>query len=258
MNSRRAQDYFVPCRSSLQALINCLLLPGLIVLLSACSPSLGGAAKPAPEPTTAPTEPALAPPRAGSYAALGASETYGVGAQPRTSAYAYLVARVLGARRFVNVGIPGTTLDAGYQTELTSALSIRPQLCTVFFGVNDLRAGITRTAFLQDLYDLAATLRSAHAQVLIIGMPDLSHLPAVRSTGIGDLKQISDSWNVGMRQVARETGSHLLDLRQYDGEIATHPEYISADGLHPSNIGYARLAQVVVAAVRQQHLWKGS
>lgn len=236
-----------------------LLLPGVMILLSSCvSPfASSSTTRSTPAPALAPTEPTLAPPQPGSYAALGASETYGVGAEPRTAGYAFLVAHSLRARHFVNVGIPGATINAGYQSELTSALAIRPQLCTVLFGVNDLRAGVTRQSFLQDLHDLVATLRQARAQVLIIGMPELSLVPAVRQSGLTDLSKTSEEWNLGMQMVARETGAHLLDLRRFDAELASHPDYISQDGLHPSNAGYNALAQAVLAAVRQAHLWNG-
>src|SRR5919202_5987064 len=80
-------------------------------------------------------------PTARGYAALGASETWGGGAAPRSKAYAYRVARALGARPFVNAGISGTTLPGGYQAELSAALAIRPRLVTLFFGYNDLRDG---------------------------------------------------------------------------------------------------------------------
>jgi lysophospholipase L1-like esterase len=248
-----------PLLYSFRPRLSLLALPGLIVFLAACASSAGSPA-PTATPTSATTasssEPKLAPPIPGAYAALGASETYGIGAAPHTDGYAYLVAHALHARHFVDVGIPGTTLSQGYDTELTQALAIRPALCTVFFGVNDLRAGVTRGAFLQDLTDLVATLRQAHAQVLIIGIPDLSKLPAVKAAHIGGLGEITSSWNAGMEEVAKHTGAHFLDLRRYDAELAAHPNYVAADGLHPSTIGHRRLAQVVVATVRQMGLWR--
>lgn len=230
-----------------------LLLP---VALAACGSPLASAPTPTPASVAHSGQPSLAPPAPGSYAALGASETYGVGATPNTNGYAYLVAKSLHARHFVDVGIPGTTLTAGYDTELMNALAIRPQVCTVFFGVNDIRAGISLTAFVQDLHDFVATLRQARCQVLIVGIPDLAHVPAVAHSGFGNLEGIVNSWNGGMERVARQTGSHFLDLRQYSAELAFHPEYVAADGLHPSNAGHARLAQIVLATIYQDNLWK--
>lgn len=224
-----------------------------VLLLSAC----GRSASPVPTPTAAATAFRLLPPNPTAYAALGASETYGVGAQPHTAGYAYQVARALRAHPFVNLGIPGTTLDAGYQTELTSALTIRPHLCTLFFGFNDIRAHIQRAAFLQDFRDTVVTLRRAGCHVLIVGLPDLAVLPSVRRSGMAGvaIAAIVTSWNAGMRAVAARTGARFLDLSRFSRELETHPEYISPDGLHPSNAGYTRLAQVLLATIRQNRMF---
>lgn len=224
-----------------------VLLP-LSMVLSAC----GVAATSAP-PSPTVSHPTLIRAREGTYVALGASETYGVGAQPHTRGYAYRVARLLHAGRFLDLGIPGTTLDAAYQTELTRALAAHPALCTVFFGVNDLRAGVTVKNFTLELYDLVATLRRGGARVLIVGMPDLGELPAARA--FPDAGIVSGQWNRGMARDAREAGAGFLDLADFSRELAAHPGYIAPDGLHPSNAGHARLAKVVVHAVRADHLW---
>lgn len=186
--------------------------------------------------------------------ALGASETYGVGATPHTQGYAYRLAQALHATHFLDVGIPGTTLDAGYETELTKALAARPSLCTVFFGVNDLRDGVKREPFLQNLYDLVSTLRQARARVLIVGVPDLSLVPA--ASGLPHLHATTVAWNSGMRRVARQTGAQFFDLSRFGAEMAKHPGYVAADGLHPSNAGHAKLAQVLLAAIRDGQMWR--
>jgi lysophospholipase L1-like esterase len=195
------------------------------------------------------------PARKRAYAALGASETFGVGASPYTKGYAFLVKQGLHAKHFVDTGIPGTTLPAGFDAELNSALAIRPALATVFFGFNDIKGGVSRVAFLSNLTDLVTTLQRAHAKVLIIDLPDLSLLPAVVNSGIPGVHEITISWNNGMRRVAQQTGAQFLELAPYSHELATHPAYIAVDGLHPSNAGHARLAQIVLAAIRSDHLW---
>lgn len=230
------------------------LFLSLVALFAGCGGSPAGSGVAAAGDT--PTPVGLAAPRPRSYAALGASETYGVGANPVTKSYAYRVAKSLGARHFADVGIPGATLAAAYDTELTNALTIRPALCTVFFGVNDIRALVPRTAFLQNLHDLVITLRRAGARVLIIGIPDLTVVPAVAAAHLARLHRLVTAWNAGMRKIAKETGSRFLDLTPYSVELARHRGYIAADGLHPSNEGHARLAQIVVATVRHDRLWR--
>jgi acyl-CoA thioesterase-1 len=222
-----------------------ILYAGVADLATGRSTALARSAAPAPQAATA-----------GGYAALGASETYGEGAVPRTLGFAYLVAATLHTKRFVNAGIPGAPLASAYSTELKQALSIHPWLCTVFFGFNDLRTGVPRSAFLSQLRRLVKALRKTHARVLIIGLPDLSLLPAVSALHIPGVAFLVQSWNAGMQTVARQTGADFMGLEKFDQTIATHPEYVSSDGLHPSNAGHARIAQVVTTKIRADHLWK--
>jgi lysophospholipase L1-like esterase len=164
------------------------------------------------------------------------------------------VAKALHARHFRDVGIPGSTLHDAYDTELAEALAGRPALATAFFGYNDIVAHVSLSSFLADLHDLVLTLRSARTRVLIIGLPDLTLVPSA-SVVLAQLHVAVATWNAGMRRVARQTGASFLDLSLFSRELATHRAYISSDGLHPSNRGHARLAQVVVAALRQDRLW---
>jgi lysophospholipase L1-like esterase len=238
----------------------CLTVPfvfTVLLLSTACGSSKASSSNPT-RPQPLPTEPTLAPPLPGSYAALGASETYGVGVAPRTDSYPYLVKNALRARRFVDVGIPGATLSAGYEEELSRALTIRPSFVTVLFGTNDILAGYSRGTFLRDLRDLALTLRQAHVEVLIVGLPDLSYFPRVQRAHIPGVHALVTSWNSGMKTVARQTGAHFLDLASYSKELARHPEYITPDGLHPGNKAHARLAQLILAQIHRDHLWRAA
>jgi lysophospholipase L1-like esterase len=192
----------------------------------------------------------------GSYAALGASETYGIGAAPYSNGYAYHIAHSLGARHFLDLGIPGATLHQAYDNEISGALVGRPSLATLFFGFNDIVQGVTVRSFSSDLRDLVVTLKRANARVLIIALPDLSQLPTVKQSVPG-ARLIIDQWNGAMKSVARQNHVAFLNLAQsrYSAELASHPDYIAADGLHPSNRGHARLAQVVVQTIRKDNLW---
>jgi phospholipase/lecithinase/hemolysin len=111
---------------------------------------------------------------------------------------------------------------------------------------------------MQDLRDLVLTLRQAHVQVLIIGLPDLSYFPRVRRAHISGVHALITSWNAGMQTVARRTGAHFLNLGAYSQILARHPEYITADGLHPGNKAHARLAQLILAQIQRDHLWSAA
>ena len=189
------------------------------------------------------------------YAALGASETYGVGAHPRTSAYPFLLAHWLGANRFADLGMSGATLPRAYMIELSRALAIRPTLCTLAFGSNDIARGVPLTEFLTDLRTLAGALRRSGARVLIVGLPDLSLLPRRQRQHIPNLARLSATWNTGMQSVARETGSSFLDSERFDSELKRRPNLISSDGIHPTNAGHYYIAEILLAEIRKDHLW---
>jgi lysophospholipase L1-like esterase len=56
-------------------------------------------------------------------------------------------------------------------------------------------------------------------------------------------------WQSAIRDTAAAHGASVVELSRYADEIAAHPEYISADGFHPSTAGYARLAAIVAEAI---------
>ena len=239
-------------RGAVRSMLLCL--PVCALLISACG---GAPAASAPAATVSPTASSSSTPGRApgvAYAALGASETFGVGANPVTNGYAYLVrdSLHLDAAHFADTGIPGTQLGDAYQTELTNALSIQPTVCTVFFGANDIRGGVTLAQFSRDLDDLVATLRRANAHVLVIGLPRLENLPAVRALHISGIDALVTQWNASMQAIAGKQGAAFLNLDTFTSEIVAHPEDIAQDGLHPSNQGHARLAQIVYAALQQK------
>jgi lysophospholipase L1-like esterase len=232
------------------------LLSGLFVLcgtLAACgsSPPTATAGTPLASGSHAPTPERGAAAQLG-YAALGASETYGIGANRVTSGYAYRLRDTLrlDPSRFADVGIPGATLANAYQNELSNALAIQPTVCTVFFGVNDIRDQVPVTQFASDLTDLLSTLRRAGCRVLVIGVPQLKNLPALRSFSPTQLAGLTLQWNSAIQGAAASTGAAYLSLEAFSGELLSHPELVASDGLHPSDVGHARLAAIILAALQ--------
>jgi lysophospholipase L1-like esterase len=203
-----------------------LLLPALV----SCSPA--SAAEVGPRP-----------PR---YVAIGASDSVGVGAAdpdhdgwvPRF--YAHLPS----GSTLVNLGISGSTLHEALVQQLPVALDAQPDLVTVWLAVNDFDARVSLDKYGADLDTMLTELDGTGATVLVGNLPDLRLLP--RYSGIDPqlLGAALAAWN---RVIADVTGRHhavLVDLNPTWQEIAQHPEFISADGFHPSSAGYARLAEV--------------
>jgi acyl-CoA thioesterase I len=201
------------------------------------------------------------------YAAIGASETVGVGAaDPATQSWVADLARKLPpGSRLVNLGKSGALLPYGVQTEMAQAIAANPDVITVWMAVNDLNALLksrpTAATFEQQatatyrpqLVTLLHTLHARTRAAIFVGnIPDLALEPAYRSQGLTqqELAPYITAFNRIIAGVARTNGATLVNLYSTTRDtLPAHPEYVSGDGFHPSTSGYAAIAAVWWQAV---------
>jgi lysophospholipase L1-like esterase len=232
-----------------------LLLP----LIAACSAM--------PAATTAAPAPPAATPAQVVYVALGASETYGIGsAEPSRDAFPQqLLARLGSGALLYNLGIPSETTAAALSDELPAAAALHPNVATVFFNVDDLVAGVSAADFEARLGQIVAGLRAdPRTRVLVASTPPLDELPVfatcrqnsvacplkgVQIPSASQVKAIVTLYNLAIARVAAANGATVVDLSAAGILTALHPEYISADGFHPSSSGAMALAQAFYAAL---------
>lgn len=192
------------------------------------------------------------------YVALGASDTVGVGAsRPATDGWAPLFHDGLPeGTRLVNLGVSGATLRDVLAQQAPVAVDAAPRWVTIWPGVNDLRAGTTLADFRAQLDQLLGQLVVAEGgprRIVLLNMPDLRHVPAVAGGDRAALDRRVREWNGAIAEVAGRYGEAviLVDLYSEYAELAGHPEYVSADGFHPSSAGYRRIAELTLARVRE-------
>jgi acyl-CoA thioesterase I len=208
------------------------LLPFLLlVLLAACAP-WRAAAKAGPRPIT--------------YVALGASDAVGVGARdPEHDGWVARFYRQLPAGSSVaNLGVSGSLLGQAIDQQLPVAVAARPDLVTVWLAVNDLNARVPLEKYSADLDRLLAALQGTGARVLIGNIPDVAQLPVYRNLDPAFVRAQVDAWNRAIADAATRHGAVLVDLHATWPELTDHPEYVASDGFHPSEEGYARLAEL--------------
>jgi len=241
----------------------------LLAVGAACSAGPGAPASSGPSfPSPSPRQ--LLP--AAVYAALGASETVGVGTRdPARDAFPQQLFQMLGAGSVLyNFGIPGETTQAALRDELPQALAVRPTLATVWFNVDDLVAGVPAADYESRLDQVVGGLRRAGvARVLVANTPQLDHLPAYSACRpspppgspacpLGSARlpppDQADSlvlaYNAAAARVAARWGARLVDLYAAGEVPDLHPEYVSGDGFHPSTAGAAAIAATFAAADR--------
>ncbi len=198
------------------------------------------------------------------YVAIGASDAAGVGANdPANESWPAVIARQLPrGTHFVDLGVPSITLARANSVELPVALdaltpapsgtcAARPGLVTVWLAVNDLVARTPLDAYAAELQTLLSTLRArTHATVLVGNLPDLALVPAFRGQDPAGLNAVVAAWNGVIAATAQRNGARLVDLHSRWRDLAAHPEYVGADGLHPTMAGYRVLAGLFWRALR--------
>src|SRR5688500_18339495 len=186
-------------------------------------PSPTATARPAPPPTPPPTpppQPTPAPPsptppiafakeKPITYAAIGASDTVGVGAPtPSRDGWVPLLHRRLPAgSKLVNLGVSGARLADAVKGQLPKALDAKPELVTVWNVVNDLNANVDLALYERDLDRLVRDLTTrTPARVLVANCPDLGRVPAYTKLGIppDELRREVARWNQVIARVAQK------------------------------------------------------
>jgi acyl-CoA thioesterase I len=222
-------------------------IPHLLLFLLSLSTLLGAtacraAAQDAPEEAAAPP----------TYVAIGASDAVGVGAtNPETEGWVPRLGQRLGPdTRVVNLGVSGSTLHQALDEQLGPALDASPDVVTVWLAVNDLNARVPLDSYTADLDTLLGQLDATGARVFVGNVPDLAPLAVYRGIDPDSVQAEVDRWNAAIGSVVSQHNATLVDLYAHWQEIASHPEYLSQDGFHPSSEGYARLADVFGDAIQ--------
>ncbi len=190
------------------------------------------------------------------YVAIGASDTFGLGADdPQTQNWAADLAREIGPGvHLINLGIPGVTLHQALNIELPVAIDAHPDLVTIWLAVNDIGNSVPAANYARDLETLLSSLQAAdpHVRIAIANVPDLRLVPHFQIFDQQWLYAQVQAYNAVIAAAAKRHHIILVDIFQRWQTLREHPEYISSDGFHPSTLGYEKLAglfyQTLIAA----------
>ncbi len=184
------------------------------------------------------------------YAAVGASESVGVGSDhPERDAWTALLYRSAFRQDavFYNFARPGSLVADALQQQLPQALAVHPDLITVWLNTNDLVHSVPTTTYRSQLQQLVHALRQdGHARVLVANTPVLRTLPALRGAPDAPPPDRIDAavadYNQAIAAVVQEEGAVLVDLNCQGDMAALHPNWVSGDGFHPNASGYRAIA----------------
>lgn len=224
--------------------------------LVACAPRADAPRSDGPAITAEPSRPASAPatPRVERYVAIGASDTVGVGAaDPRTGSWpARVAARLPAGAEYTNLGVSGSLAAQALRDQVPPAVAREPTVVTLWLAVNDLNSGITAAEYERTLGGILDQLvPRTRATVFVGNVPDLRAVPVYRGVDQAALAAQVAAYNSAIsRAAARHRGRVVVvDLFEGSADLVSTAT-VAADGFHPSDAGYALIADRFVAALR--------
>ncbi len=188
------------------------------------------------------------------YAALGDSTGVGVGA--RNGGYvARIFERIKHERpqsSLSNLCVSGATTEDVLRAQVDAALSKNPTLITLGIGVNDIGHGVREEKFSSNYEEILKRIRArTDAPVVVTNIPDVSLAPVVPAYMRDGLNQRVRSFNEKIAALAVRYNLRVVDAYTSTHELVPeHPEFFSADGFHPSDIGYEYWAKMMWPTVK--------
>lgn len=166
-----------------------------------------------------------------------------------TAAYPTALERLLAGRyvaqqpQVVNEGRPGESAGDA-EPRLLRALEVdRPDAVLLLMGYNDLSSSARRIRAVATMERMAKDVRGYGARLFMATLtpPVPGRLRAIDTSAIV-------AYNDDIRTLAAGEGAVLVDL--YEAMLPNASAWIGVDGLHPTEAGYAFIAEAFFSAVR--------
>lgn len=172
----------------------------------------------------------------------------GVGADDpdREGWVAILHRRLPPGTRLLRLGVSGSTALEAVEQQVPLAEAARPQIVTIWLGVNDFRAGVPLSQYRSALDEIVRRMTALRAAVFLGNLPDLAGIPEFAYRDPDELRLLSSMWNATIEDVARSRGAVLVDLKAASEEIGSEETglLIADDGYHPNTLGHIALAEI--------------
>jgi acyl-CoA thioesterase I len=191
------------------------------------------------------------------YVALGDSTVQGIGASSREANYVSRLHVRLRERypnaRVENLGVGGATSHDVVEAQLERAVALRPHLVTLSVGPNDITSRVSVKTYAENMEKILGRLADETSAVIVVNLlPDLAVTPRFRRRELAAIVgRLSTEFNDALAKVAERHGASVVDLYAASRrEVPKRPELMARDGYHPSDLGYARWAELMWEAVR--------
>lgn len=190
------------------------------------------------------------------YVALGDSFTEGIGDPDPSSrnglrGWADVVAAHLARQapdfRYANLAVRGRTMDAVIADQIQPAIMLRPDLVTIYAGMNDLlKLRTDLDAMMARYADALARLVGTRARVLTFTAADIGTVPVFRR-----LRGRAAIYNELLREIVDELGLELVDFWRFTE--FRDPRMWDSDRIHLAPLGHRHIASRVLDALEVPH-----
>ena len=172
-------------------------------------------------------------------------------------AYPDILATLVNAE-VVRSAVAGHSTGQAMPRLKSEVLANSPDVVVILFGTNDIRVDndrvhVPRDKFRANLTKMVTECQKAGAKVVLCTLPPINekvyftrHDEKVYQEN-GGLTSLINDYRTITKEVAAINNASLVDL---NGLLADESEFLGKDGIHPSEMGNAILANHVAAAVR--------
>ena len=148
-----------------------------------------------------------------------------------------------------NLGVNGWTTQQVIEHELPRLGERKWDVVTILAGVNDEYQGVDAATYKQRI-EGAHSLVASHAPVHVVALsiPDYSYTTvghAAKDTAL-TVARLRE-FNAIAEASAQRNGFAWIDLFDVSRERRDDPAWVASDGLHPSDVQYARWAEHIAA-----------
>lgn len=192
------------------------------------------------------------------YVALGDSYTIGEGVEPEerwpNQLVAYLLETGVDIDLVANPSVTGWTTADVLEKELPVLRESDATFVTLLIGVNDWVQGIDAELFRERLGRIIGAVQQelpSPDRLLLVTIPDFSVTPEGEKYSRGrNITAGISAFNATIIESARQRDLAVADIFDLSRELVG-PEWVAADGLHPSGAAYRRwLERIAPLAVR--------
>jgi lysophospholipase L1-like esterase len=157
-----------------------------------------------------------------------------------------------------NAGVGGNSSAAGLKRLDADVIAAKPEIVVILFGTNDTRLDAPKVhvpieRYVANLREMVARCTAAGARVVLCTVPPIAEDAYFKRheraafVAAGGLTAVLESYRAAVVMLGAELGLPVVDLSK---ALATRPEWLSPDGVHPAPAGNALIAQLVAEKVR--------